>query len=236
MSRITQADLDSLVLKKGAHDPDSTYCVMEAHAAIVGDKWTDSPPDVSSVIAALMRSWNDSLPDDESRTRLLVPILREGVMRNTATGDQDDTTRAWLALDWLAREHLPTWLDLSPALTDHATKCRALPSLNRSTIDAAMPIIRAAGAAARFCSRRCGAWAGAGSRRGAAARGGVRWGCGVGWRRGAAWDAAGMGRGLRRGLRRGMRRGVRRGLRRGVRRGVRRGMRRGLRSLLPLPS
>ena len=108
---------------------------------------TDESPCVSPVIGAFVRSWNDALPD-EARTRLLAPLLP--LLLDTATGDDDDERRAWMATDWLVRFHAPAWLDLTPSLALHAQALRALPELDsRAAAGAAMPIIRAAGAAAR---------------------------------------------------------------------------------------
>jgi hypothetical protein len=65
-------DLDTVTLFKGAHSPDSTFCVMELAAYIANEPWSDHPKCVSPVIAAFLRNWNDSL-DDETR-QILKPF------------------------------------------------------------------------------------------------------------------------------------------------------------------
>src|ERR1700689_3092955 len=64
-----------LSLKSGAHSPDSTFCVMEAVAFVAGEKWSDAPVCACPVISAFLRSWNDSLPNDAERDRLLKPLI-----------------------------------------------------------------------------------------------------------------------------------------------------------------
>ncbi len=59
------ARFDTLPLLHGSHSPDSKFCVMEAVAYVAGEPWSDSPECVSPVIAAFLRSWNDSMPDAE---------------------------------------------------------------------------------------------------------------------------------------------------------------------------
>ena len=109
----------------------------------------EDAPDVSPVIATLMRSWNDGLPDDEARTRLLVPILREGIMRDTAGSAELEERQAYMALDWLIREHLAAWMDLAPALVPHAIALRALSPITPGTLKNAETTLAAVWAAAR---------------------------------------------------------------------------------------
>ena len=63
-------------LKHGGHKgPSDGACVMEAVAFVAGEKWSDHPECVSPVIGAFLRSWNDSLPTDADRDRLLKPLI-----------------------------------------------------------------------------------------------------------------------------------------------------------------
>ena len=119
---------------------------MEAVAWFAGREHTDHPPCVSPVIGAFLRSWNDSLPSDEDRDRLLkkyVPLVV-----GTATSKKDEETRAWLATDWLARECAPAWLRLA-GLTDHAeTLERLAPLVSSRPATKAQPKLSAARSAA----------------------------------------------------------------------------------------
>jgi hypothetical protein len=104
------AKLEQIELKAGSHDsPDDGMCVMEAAAHFAGKPFSAYSEDVSRVIGAFLRSWNDSL-DDSSRQRLKAYVFK---VMNTNTGPADDERRAWLATDWLVRTYAPTWLDLA---------------------------------------------------------------------------------------------------------------------------
>ena len=76
-------------LAEGAHDaPNGLACAMEAASYIAGEPWSDHPACVSPVIAAFMRAWNDGLPTNAERDRLLKPLVP--LTLNTATGAEDD--------------------------------------------------------------------------------------------------------------------------------------------------
>ncbi len=137
--------LDKLVLMKGSHLPDGVFCAMEAAAFIAGEKWSDAPQCVSPVIAAFMRSWNDSL--DDSKRQMLKPYIVKSL--NTASDEFDEATRAWMLTDWLARECAPAFLRLA-GLTTHAETLEGLVALTgeRDALDA-QPKLAAAGEAAR---------------------------------------------------------------------------------------
>ena len=78
-------------LKAGAHEPNSegAWCAMEAVAYVAGEPWSDRPQCACPVIAAFMRSWNDSLPDDE-RDAILLPLIPKlvGTRRDKATEER----------------------------------------------------------------------------------------------------------------------------------------------------
>src|ERR1700675_4451099 len=127
--RILQDRLDQVMgwsLKKGAHDENGAGnpCVMEAVAYVAGRPWTDSPPCVSPVIAFFMRNWNDNLPSDKGRDRLLKPLIP--VLIGTKSSNELETKRSYMALDWLIRVHTPKWLELVPSLQKHAQSLRDL--------------------------------------------------------------------------------------------------------------
>lgn len=173
-------DIDALVLDKGAHSsPDAGMCVLEAVAFIAGEPFSDHPQCASPIIGAFLRSWNDSLPDDD-RQQLKQYIPRLVGTRSTA---EVEDARGWMCLDWLVRTYTPAWLRLA-GLTEQADRLVALPEFRagmdvpaiRPTIDA----VRSDAAAARDAAGAAAedaAWAAAEAAAGAAARD-------------AAWDAA----------------------------------------------
>ncbi len=163
-----ELDLDTLILKSGAHSPDGEFCVMEAVAFVAGEPWSDHPKCASQVIGAFMRYWNDAL-DGEGRQKLKPYIPRLVDSKGTRAVE---SKRAWLATDWLIHHQAPAWLDLA-GLTEQAATLRALPPILTSVrATKAQPILTAA-------------WNAAGAAAGAAARD-AAWA--AAWV--AAWDAA----------------------------------------------
>jgi hypothetical protein len=197
---------------------------MEAVAWLAGEPHSDQPACACPVIGAFMRSWNDSLPDDEIRTRLLRPLLPLLVGSRSTTAVE--LQRSYLALDWLARECAPAWLSLRDDLKAHAVALRGLAPLTDATsclaaqktlaaaldaaLDAAWDAARAAARAAAWDAARDAAGAAAGAaardaagdaaRDAAGAAAGDAAGAAAGdaaWdaARAAAWDAAGAAAG-----------------------------------------
>ena len=173
-------------LKSGAHQPDSTFCVMEAVAFVAGEPWSDHPQCACPIISAFLRSWNDSLPSDAERDRLLKPLISSLV--NTRSTKKVELKRGLMAADWLIRVHTPAWLRLA-GLTKQAENLEQLPEITamkqfpslEAPIEAARQDAAAAGAdawAAAGAAARDAAWAAARDAAGAAA-----------WA--AAWAAAG---------------------------------------------
>ena len=157
-----------LVLRSGAHpSPDAGMCVMEAVAFVAGEPHTDSPACACPVLAAFLRRWNDDIPDDETRTRLLTPLIPALV--GSRSTPAVESARVWAIIDWHIREFLPAFLDLVPALADHAAAIRALPpqisevALSDSTAarDVAEAAAGAAAGAAAWDAARAAAWAAA---------------------------------------------------------------------------
>jgi hypothetical protein len=181
-------------LKSGGHKgPDNGACVMEAVAYIAGEKWSDHPQCVSPVIGAFLRNWNDSLPSDADRDRLLKPLIPKII--NTRADDATEERRSYLALDWMIRTYLPAWLRFAK-LEDEADKVAALaPIADMETATAAAPVVQAANtkaAAARDAARDAAwdaAWAAAWAAAGAAA-GDAAWDAAGDAAGAAAWDAA----------------------------------------------
>jgi hypothetical protein len=174
--------LDTLTLLSGSHEVDSgQMCVMEAVAYVAGEPWSDQPQCACPVISAFLRAWNDSLPTDEERDRLLKPLVLQIIdTKSTAAVEE---RRSYLALDWLIRVFTPKWLDMVASLGAHAKALRDLEEIaDPAARDAAGAAVwDAAWAAMRAARSDSAAWAAAGAAARAAA-----WD--AAWP--AAWDAA----------------------------------------------
>jgi len=184
MTIVRELDLETLVLKPGAHTPDGVMCVMEAVAFVAGEPWSDSPQCVSPVLSSFARTWNDGMRTDEERDSLKPYITR---LIGTAGDAEADERRAWLATDWLVRVCAPAWLRLA-GLNERADALVALQPIANAAyaasvqgeIEAARREADAARAAAGAAAWDA-AWAAAGAAARAAA-GAAAWD--------AAWDAA----------------------------------------------
>ena len=190
------AELQTITLSKGAHGQDDDgYCVMEFVAYVAGEDWTDEPACCCPVIAAFCRAWNDGLPSDAERDRLLAPLIPTLVGTRSTPGVESQ--RSWMALDWLVRTHAPAWLVLVHDLRAHGVALQGLPEITDSATAGAASTLDAARAAARVAARdaagataRAAAWAAAGAAAGAAAwaaAGAAAWAAAGA----AAWAAAG---------------------------------------------
>jgi len=181
--------IEALSLKSGNHeDFEHGMCVMEAVAYIAGEPWSDHPQCACPVLTAFLMAWNDGLPSDAERDRLLKPLIEQIV--DTRSTKAVEERRSYMALDWLIRVHTPKWLDLVPTLAPHAKALRDLEEIVdlagasaagasvRAARDAARDAARAAAWAAAWDAAGDAAWAAAGDAAGDAARA-------------AAWDAAG---------------------------------------------
>jgi hypothetical protein len=169
-------NIDTLILESGAHDnPEDGMCIMEAVAYISGEPFTDSPSCVCPVLGAFLRSWNDSL-DNDNRQRLkpYIPLL-------VGTNDGNSNQRSWMFLDWLVRVCTPEFLSVA-GFGDHASILRALTeitdtesiTLAQTKLDAAMAAARASAMAAARASAMAAARASAMAAAMAAARASAR--------------------------------------------------------------
>ncbi len=177
-------DFRTFTFGKGSHPTrENGMCVMEAVAYVSGEKHSDSPKCACPVISTFMRTWNDSIIDDDRRRELLTPFVFR--LPGTKADPTTEYKRPWMAFDWLVREFLPAFLELSDVTASHAAGLRSLDQINEFNFDLSAPLITAAGAAARAA-----AWAAAGdaarAAAGAAARAAARDAA-----RAAAWAAAG---------------------------------------------
>jgi hypothetical protein len=182
------AELASISLKSGSHVPNHTFCVMEACSWVAGEPWSDHPECACPIIGAFLRSWNDSLPSDAERDRLLKPLIAKLVgTRNPAVEEK----RSLMAADWLIRVHTPTWLRLA-GLNKQADILAALPEITSMaqypSLRGPIEAIRDDASAARAAARDA-AWAAAGAAArdaAGAAAGAAAWAAAGA----AAWDAA----------------------------------------------
>jgi hypothetical protein len=187
-------------LHHGGHSPGERMCAMEAVAYIAGEPWSDHPQCASPVIAAFMRSWNDSLPDDK-RNALLLPLIPKLV--GTRGTPELEERRSLMAADWLVRVHTPAWLRLAK-LDAQADMLERLPEITSMaqvpSIRGPIEAVRKDAAAARdaawdaawaaaWDAARDAAWAAAWDAAWDAARDAAR---DAAWAaaRDAAWDAA----------------------------------------------
>jgi len=161
------ATIEALALSSGSHaEFDQGMCVMEAVSYVAGEPWSDAPQCACPVITAFCVSWNDSLPDAD-RTRLLKPLIP--LIVGTRSAKEIEERRSYMALDWLIRVFTPKWLDMVPALHEHAKALRELDAIADMAGAAAAGVkVRAAGAAAGDAAGAA-AWATAGDAAGAAA-------------------------------------------------------------------
>lgn len=175
--------IEGISLSAGSHSPDSQFCVMEAVAFVAGENWNDCPKCACPVISSFLRAWNDSLPTDAERDRLLKPLIPILVgTRNKAR----EKERALMAADWLIRVYTPAWLRLAGLTTQAASLAnrRAITSmkqvLSNESLEAVCKDATAASAAA-WTAASAAAWAAASAAASAAAWDAAR---------AAAWDAA----------------------------------------------
>ena len=122
------AKVQKLSLLHGSHQPDSKFCVMEAVAFVAEEPWTDHPECVPPTIGAFLRSWNDSLPTDADRDRLLKPLIPKviGLKKSSAI----EVKRMVIVADWYIRNHLPRLLRFA-GLPDHAAKVEESPEIKK---------------------------------------------------------------------------------------------------------
>jgi hypothetical protein len=182
--------MSDYTLAYGTHaSPQDGRCAMEWVSYLAGEPHSDQPTCVSPVLRAMCIALNDGL-DHEPRQR-----LRPYLTRTIGTANDGlDTTRGWMAMDWLTRTYTPAWLHLAglaewgerleaaAAVTDAASLRPALALLEDARREARAARARAfrtplptgwAAALAAGMTGREAAWACAGAAAWAAARIGV---------------------------------------------------------------
>jgi hypothetical protein len=140
---MTKIDLESVVLKSGAHNsPEEGMCLVEAASLFAGEPFSDSPTCVDPILAQFARSWNDGMLSDAERAKLKKYITR---LPGTNKGSALSQKRGWMALDWLIRVHTAAWLALNPGLVHHAETLKMLlPITCSADLVAAQPKLDAA--------------------------------------------------------------------------------------------
>lgn len=136
-------DLDTLVLRSGAHTSSSDgVSLMEAVSALAGEPWSNSPSCTSPVIAAYARSLNDWLPDD-ARQRLKAYIPR---LVGTAEPDLE-LRRAFACADAAVRIFAPLAF-AAAGLVEEVAKLGALAPVDRESAESARSAAESARSAA----------------------------------------------------------------------------------------
>lgn len=141
------AQLETMTLLYGSHTEFAKgVCAMEAVAWLAGEPHSDAPQCACPVVAGFVRRLNDRVPDDETRTRLLRPLLPElvgsRVLRDTMI------RRGYVAADFAVRVAVPIAFEARGRKED-AEKLRALaPIVDRETAQAAAYAAAAAADAA----------------------------------------------------------------------------------------
>lgn len=98
------------------------------------------PQRACPVIIMFMHNWNNSLPNDEDRKRLIEPLIPLVGFSLSTQAVQE--RRMYMALDWLVRVYTPKWLDMVPALRDDAENLRRLEEISdvKSAEDSKRPL------------------------------------------------------------------------------------------------
>ena len=125
-------DLNDVRFGSGSHPEtplptgNRDLCIMEAVAFMSGEPWSAKPVCASPTIARFLRSWQDSLSDDD-RDRLLPASIWVPRLIGSRGDDEIERIRLGLIHSWLLRVCVPAWLDLVPEFAAHAVALRALP-------------------------------------------------------------------------------------------------------------
>jgi hypothetical protein len=176
------AKLRTLTLSSGNHHRRETgMCAMEAAAFIAGEPHSDHPDCVCPIITRFMISWNDTLPSNAERDRLLKPLIPK--ILGTRGSEELARRRSMMALDWFLRIYTPAFLDAA-ALADEASALRVASIDDRPALTAALNAAKAAAEkkwSAAESAAESAAWSAARSAAWSAARSAAE---------SAAWSAA----------------------------------------------
>ena len=82
---------------------------MEMVAWLAGEEHSDGPRCACPVVAAVVRAFNDALPDDAARSRQLRPLIPRIV--NTRRDGHEERRRGYLVTDYAVRVFAPIALE-----------------------------------------------------------------------------------------------------------------------------
>jgi hypothetical protein len=141
--------LDSLVLKYGSHASfEEGVCAMEAVAWLAREEHTDAPQCACPVIAAIVRPYNDALPTDDERTRLIRPLLTKivGTRKEGTPAERASVLlkRMYMVYDWYMRVRAPAFLRLAGLEKAAASLQACLPVVDDASLRATEEVARAA--------------------------------------------------------------------------------------------
>lgn len=165
-----QARLASITrISHGEHWGVDEMCVMEAAAFVTNELPLPPGPEcVSDRIGSFLVLFNDGLPDDATRTRLLLPLIPKilGTLGSFALEER----RGWLAVNWLIKTHTSVWLHNAglhlqadtlsalPEITDFARRPSLVKTLKAITKDAAIAAARSPGRDAAWAAAAAHGW------------------------------------------------------------------------------
>lgn len=148
--------LDAIILVPWANNErGNKLCVMEAVAWIAGEPHSDRPQCACPIITRFLTNWNDGLPTDEDRDRLLKPLIP--LVINTRSTQEAESTRSQMVHDWFITVYAPTWLDLA-GLSSEAQALRDDPPLATCQIARAEDAARSAAWDAARAAAGIAAW------------------------------------------------------------------------------
>jgi hypothetical protein len=140
--------VNDLVITHGSHTTrEDGMCAMEAVAWLAGEPHSDKPICTCPVIGGVVIGWNDSITDDETRTRLLRPLLLKLIGTRVQPSPESDAvllTRMYIAVDWQIRTYAPAFLRAGGFLTEADALSSLSEIVDAATLDAALPAAQAA--------------------------------------------------------------------------------------------
>lgn len=101
--------LERIPLLPGKHPSrDHGMCAMELVAWLAGEQHTDQPQCTCPVLASMVRTFNDIVPDTDTRNRYVRPLVPRLI--HTRTTKENRRRRAFFALDTTVRFFAPMTL------------------------------------------------------------------------------------------------------------------------------
>src|SRR6266542_3383957 len=156
--------IKTISLQHGKHnDRSNGLCAMELAAYIADEPHSDHPECVCPIIGEFMRLWNDALPTDTERDRLLKPLIPLTI--STKANKEIEERRSFMCIDWTVRTFTPTWLAAcGDRYSVHVAALTSVPEIvDWNGLIATTPILVNAQkqVAAAWAAARAAAWAAA---------------------------------------------------------------------------